>query len=152
MLEHGIVSRLCSVFLEIVMTPFGIRKIIKSLLGFGESSAPKAPERPRYTVTFQLPNGEDYKVEAKEGDSLVLASGRGAYPIATGCSDGTCATCRVEVLDGSESLSQADEFENRTKTENDIDLSLRLGCQAAVLGAGLKVRIVNVLGEELVEG
>lgn len=134
------------------MTPFGIRKKLKALLGLGGGSTPKAPERPRYTVTFQLPNGEDYQVEAKEGDSLVLASGRGAYPIATGCSDGTCATCRVEVLEGHESLSQADEFETKTKTDNDIDLNLRLGCQSAVLGPDLKVRIINVLGEELVEG
>ena len=134
-----------------MMTPFGIRKKLKVLLGLGGSSTPKAPERPRYTVTFQLPNGEDYQVEAKEGDSLVLASGRGAYPIATGCSDGTCATCRVEVLEGAESLSQADEFETKTKTDNEIDLNLRLGCQTAVLGENLKVRIINVLGEELVE-
>jgi ferredoxin len=134
------------------MTPFGIRKKIKALLGLGGQTTPSAPERPRYTVIFQLPNGEDYRVEAKEGDSLVLASGRGAYPIATGCSDGTCATCRVEVLEGLESLSQADEFENKTKTSNEVDLSLRLGCQAAILGSGVKVRIINVLGEELVEG
>jgi ferredoxin len=134
------------------MTPFGIRKKIKALLGLGSSPTPTAPERPKYTVTFQLPNNEDYLVEAKEGDSLVLASGRGAYPIATGCSDGTCATCRVEVLEGEESLSQADEFEDRTKASNEVDLSLRLGCQAAILGSGVKVRIINVLGEELVEG
>ena len=121
------------------------------MFGIGVSATPKAPERPRYTVTFQLPNGEDFKVEAKEGDSLVLASGRGAYPIATGCSDGTCATCRVEVLEGNESLSQADEFENKTKEDNKIDFNLRLGCQSAVLGSDLKVRIINVLGEELVE-
>ena len=134
------------------MTPFGIRKKIKALLGLGSSPVPKKPERPRYTVTFQLPNGEDYLVEAKEGDSLVLASGRGAYPIATGCSDGSCATCRVEVLEGADNLSQADEFEISTIERNNIDPSLRLGCQSAVLGENLRVRIINVLGEELVEG
>ena len=69
-------------------------------------------------MTFVLPSGEDYQVDAKEGDSLVLASGRGAYPIATGCSDGSCATCRIEVLSGSEHLSQSDEFEEKTKKEN----------------------------------
>jgi len=134
------------------MTPFGIRKKIKALLGLNKKNVPKAPERPRYTVTFQLPNGEDYKVEAKEGDSLVLASGRGAYPIATGCSDGSCATCRVEVLEGEENLSQADEFEKKTIENNGVDASLRLGCQSAVLGENLRIRIINVLGEELVEG
>jgi len=133
------------------MTPFGIRKKIKALLGLSSPPAPKKPERPRYTVTFQLPNGEDYLVEAKEGDSLVLASGRGAYPIATGCSDGSCATCRVEVLEGADNLSQADEFEISTIERNNVDSSLRLGCQSAVLGENLRVRIINVLGEELVE-
>lgn len=134
------------------MTPFGIRKKIKSLLGLDAPVAPKAPERPKYSVTFQLPNGEKYSVDAKEGDSLVLASGRGAYPIATGCSDGSCATCRVEVISGAESLSQADAYENTTKSNNNVDLSLRLGCQAAILGPNVEVRIVNVLGEELAEG
>ena len=132
------------------MTPFGIRKKLKKWLGLEKSPSPKAPERPRYTVTFELPNGSTYDVEAKEGDSLVLASGRGAYPIATGCSDGTCATCRVEVLEG-DSLSQPDEYEMRTKENSGVPPSLRLGCQTAVLGPGLKVKIINVLGEELVE-
>ena len=133
------------------MTPFGIRKKIKKWLGLENESTPKAPQRPRYTVTFELPNGNTYDVEAKEGDSLVLASGRGAYPIATGCSDGTCATCRVEVLDGESSLSQSDEYEARTKESNNVVDTQRLGCQAAVLGPGLKVKIINVLGEELVD-
>ena len=134
------------------MTPFGIRKRIKKLLGLDKPAMPKAPERPKYSVTFVLPSGEDYQVDAKEGDSLVLASGRGAYPIATGCSDGSCATCRVEVLDGEENLSQSDEFEERTKTQNDVRSDYRLGCQAAVLGSGVRIRMINVLGEELVEG
>ena len=133
------------------MTPFGIRKRIKKLLGLEATTMPKAPERPKYSVTFVLPSGEGYQVDAKEGDSLVLASGRGAYPIATGCSDGSCATCRVEVLAGSENLSQSDEFEERTKSNNDVQADYRLGCQAAVLGSGVRIRMINVLGEELVE-
>ena len=72
------------------MTPFGIRKKLKALLGFGEPPKPATPPRPKYSVSFVLPNGDDYQVEAKEGDSLVLASGRGPYPISTGCSDGLC--------------------------------------------------------------
>ena len=94
-------------------------------------------------------------VEAKDGDSLVLASGRGAYPISTGCADGTCSICRVEIFEGLDSLTSADDHENATKLANGLDpdnLSFRLGCQTAVIGAGVKARIVNVLGEELFEG
>ena len=38
--------------------------------------------------------------DAKHEDSLVLASGRGPMPINTGCADGTCGTCQVDVLKG----------------------------------------------------
>ena len=139
------------------MTPFGIRKRIKAmLLGSGSKSAPPSrPQRPKFPVTLVLPNGEEFEVEAKDGDSLVLASGRGAYPISTGCADGTCSTCQVEILEGFESLTSPDEHENATKVANGLDpedLSSRLGCQTAVIGAGVKARIVNVLGEELFEG
>ena len=133
------------------MTPFGIRRKLKELLGLGEPPKPTTPPRPKYPVTFVLPDGSDYQVEAKEGDSLVLASGRGPYPISTGCSDGTCGTCCIEVLEGVEMLTQADSYENETKSNNGVAEHLRLGCQTAILGEGIKVRIVNVLGEDLVE-
>jgi ferredoxin len=133
------------------MTPFGIRKRIKSLLGFGTTTKAPTQSRPKYSVTFELPSGETYQVDAKEGDSLVLASGRGAYPISTGCSDCTCATCRVVVIEGHDQLSSPSTQETQTKAENDVSDDLRLGCQTAVLGEGIHVKIINVLGEELVE-
>ena len=106
---------------------------------------------PRYDVHFEIEDGRKYTASAKEGDSLVLASGRGPYPISTGCSDGTCATCEVEVLEGIGSLSTADAHEINTKRENNVSAERRLGCQTAVVGEGVRVRIVNVLGEDLVE-
>ena len=133
------------------MTPFQIRRRLKKLFGLGASTAPARPERPKYTVSFELPNGDTFEVEAKEGDSLVLASGRGAYPIATGCADSTCGTCRVEVLAGHDQLSSESSLEKQTKQEQGIDEALRLGCQTAVLGAGVRAKIINVLGEELVD-
>ena len=133
------------------MTPFGIRKKLKALLGSSKPVVQPVPERPRYTVQFTLRDGGSYEVTAKEGDSLVLASGRGAYPIATGCTDGTCATCQVEILEGVDAVSLPDAHETETKRANGVEEGLRLGCQTAVLGPGVKARIVNVLGEELVE-
>jgi ferredoxin len=133
------------------MTPFGIRKKLKSLLGGSKPNIQPVPERPRYTVLFELPDGGSYKVQAKEGDSLVLASGRGAYPIATGCTDGTCATCQVDIVEGSDKVSIPDGHESETKRANGVSDHLRLGCQTAVLGPGVRAKIINVLGEELVE-
>jgi ferredoxin len=131
------------------MTPFGIRSKLKGLLGGGAASkpAPAREQKPRFPVTFELPDGSSYVADASQHDSLVMASNRGPKPIATGCADGTCATCRCEVLAGAESLSPADDHEAKTRRANGVDAALRLGCQTAVLGPGVRVRIVNVLGE-----
>jgi len=134
------------------MTPFGIRKKLKALLFGGSSSPiPPRPEIPRYSVSFELPDGTSFTADAKHDDSLVLASGRGPQPINTGCADGTCATCQVDVLEGADMLSPPDEHEEKCKVENEVPTERRLGCQTAVLGAGVKVRIINVFGEEPVD-
>ena len=131
------------------MTPFGIRKKIKKLMGFNEG--PKAssnPPRPKYSVTFVLPDGEEYQAEAREGDSLVMTSGRSAYPISTGCMDSSCGTCEVIILDGGDQISPEGSKETTNKETNEINPLHRLGCQTAVLGEGVKVKIVNVLGAD----
>jgi len=139
------------------MTPFGIRQKIKAAIkqmmggGSGSASGPQAPKRPRWPVVFELPDGTSFEAEAKEQDSLVLASGRGPRPISTGCSDGTCGTCQVIVMAGGDQLSPPDEHEVKTKLDNGVDATRRLGCQTGVLGPGVHVRIINVLGEELAE-
>ena len=133
------------------MTPFGIRNKLKSLLGLGgasssDSSAPKKAEIPTYTVTFVTPDGTTFDAKAKEGDTLVMSSNRGAAPIATGCADGTCGTCRVEVILCHDQLTPETEHERETKQKNAVPKDFRLGCQVGVLGEGIKVKIVNVLG------
>jgi len=135
------------------MTPFGIRKKIKSLLGLnsGSSSAPQAPERERFEVTFDCPDGSSYTATAKDGDSLVLTAGRGPQPISTGCTDGTCGTCRIDVLTGAESLTVADSHELKTKADVGVPESQRLGCHTGVIGPGVRIHITNILGEELID-
>ncbi|MAY81902.1 MAG: hypothetical protein CL930_14120 [Deltaproteobacteria bacterium] len=135
------------------MTPFGIRKRLKALLGLegGSSSAPQPPALPSYDVVFDCPDGSTYTVSAKEGDSLVYAAGRGPQPISTGCTDGTCGTCRVDVLEGAEFLTVADGHELKTKADVGVPDAQRLACQSGVLGAGVRVKITNILGEEPID-
>ena len=128
------------------ITPFGIRKRLKGLLASPAPPAPAAPKRPKYDVRFVLPDGSDYTTQAKEGDSLVLASGRGPAPIATGCADS--AEAAVEILAGEDQLTPVTSREARTRSATGVPESLRLGCQAGVLGPGVEVRIINVFGEE----
>jgi len=129
------------------MTPFGIRKRLKALLG-GGNKAPKRPPVPKYPVIFDLPDGSSFEVPAKKGDSLVLASGRGASPISTGCADSTCGTCHVEIISGADMLTPEDDTERKTKAENNVPAAHRLGCRAEVLGEGVQAKIINVFGEE----
>ncbi len=129
------------------MTPFGIRKKLKKLLGLEKAPPAPAAQVPRYTVAFEVYDGTNYTVKAKHQDTLVMASGRGPVPIATGCADNTCGTCRVEVLAGGDLLTPETETERKLKADNGIDAALRLGCQVAILGEGVKVKIPDVWAE-----
>jgi ferredoxin len=130
------------------MTPFRIRERLKKLLFSSKPTTASKPAPVKYAVRFVLPDGTDYTTHAKAGDSLVLASGRGPAPIATGCSDSSCGTCQVEVLAGADQLTPPTDAEEKTKRETKVEDHLRLGCQAGVLGPGVEVRIINVFGEE----
>ena len=132
------------------MSRFGIRKRLRAWAG-SEAVGSERPTPPRFTVVFDCPDGSSFTAHAKTGDSLLLASGRGPQPISSACTDGTCGTCRVDVLEGSGSLTEQGEHELQTKTEVGVPAEQRLGCHAGIHGDGVHVRIVNVLGEELID-
>ena len=133
------------------MTRFGIRKKLRRMFGSNTTQAEPTVSRPVFEVAFECPDGSSYVASAKEGDSLVLTAGRGIQPISSACTDGTCGTCRVDVLDGTEALTVASEHEEKTKADVGIPNQQRLGCHTGVIGPGVRVRITNVLGEELVD-
>ena len=112
---------------------------------------PKAssnPPRPKYAVTFVLPDGEEYQADAREGDSLVLASGRSEYPISTGCMDSSCGTCEVVVLAGMKVYLPLLARRPPPKKPIKLRMHIVLAVRHAVLGEGVKVQIVNVLGAD----
>jgi ferredoxin len=126
-------------------SPFGVRRRLKALFGIESAPAAAAPERAKVQLTLVGPDGSEQTTEAFAGTSLVSASTRLKRPIATGCSESTCATCRVEVLEGAENLAPQSDREVNTLAENKHPTTLRLGCRAEVLGGAVKVKAFELL-------
>ncbi|HCH66262.1 MAG: hypothetical protein CL927_09345 [Deltaproteobacteria bacterium] len=134
------------------MTPFGIRKRIKNLLGLGGSPpapAAKRPEVPRFEVRFELPDGTHYEAKGKAGDPISRISGRGPRPLSTGCADTSCGTCSVDILEGADQVTPESDYEVRTRQENKVPDGRRLACATAITGPGVVVKVFTLLGEEM---
>lgn len=121
------------------MTPWGIRNRIKSALGRGN---PAGARDEAFTLTMVLPDGSEHAVRAEHRYTLVMASQTLETPIATGCPDGGCGGCGVDVLDGS-GLSEPSENEAKLLLEK-AKPGQRLACHARVVGSGAKVKVTTV--------
>ena len=119
------------------MTPWGIRNRIKSALGGKKTSTDE-----RFTLTMVLPDGAAHGVFAEERYTLVMASQSLGTPIATGCPDGGCGTCVVDVLDerglAPPTTAEAKLLRDKAKPGQ------RLACHARIIGSGARVRITSV--------
>lgn len=130
------------------MTPFGIRKRLKGLVGKGD-----APEITRYPVTFVLPDGSEHTVQAEERYTLAMASQFLPSPIATACPDGQCGKCGVEVLDGRGLAAPADgERKVLEKAGLGDRPDRRLACHARIEGGGARVRVFALFDYDSVRG
>lgn len=129
------------------MTPWGIRKRIKSALG---RSTPTGGTDESLTLTMVLPDGSEHVVRAEHRYTLVMASQSLETPIATGCPDGGCGGCGVDVLDGS-GLSEPTENEAKLLKEKG-KAGQRLACHARVVGSGAKVRVSTVWSMDQTRG
>ena len=129
------------------MTPFGIRKKLKSLMGLDTSAddrAPvKRPERPKVTLVLVDDRGKEQTFSGDVGSSPLYISGNMERPIASGCNDSSCGTCRIEVIEGAEHLSPQSPREKQTLAANGFPTTLRLGCCSEITGGTLKVRAYN---------
>ena len=151
------------------MTPFGIRKRVRSLLGGGRDTAAPAVS---HTVTFILPDGSERTVEAEDRYNLLMASQALPAPIANGrraggpCPDGGCDLCRVEVLDTT-GISPRTDFEQKVmeagtagephegrarKPAPPIGPKTRLACHARVVGSGGRVKVHALVDFDALQG
>ena len=85
-------------------------------------------KRARCTIRF-LPSERQVEIEA--GDRTLLdATLAAGLPIASACgSEGACARCGLEIVEGGEGLAPETERERRIKERNRIDPRHRLACR-----------------------
>lgn len=128
------------------ITPFRIRERLKKMLGLGpsgdsKSSDPPPPPRPKVTLVVVDEAGEEQTFDGGAGDTPLYISGNMKKPIGSGCNDSSCATCRIEVLEGAENLSPQDARERATLEANGHDAdTLRLACRTEILQGSVKVK------------
>lgn len=149
------------------MTPFHIRKRLKSLLGDGPTATDD-----RCSITFVLPDGTERAVKCEKHYSILMAADANGITISTGkraggsCPDGACDLCRVEVLnDAGLSPMKAEEaammdnhtaglpHEGRDRAPAPArSSSTRLGCHAKVIGSGAKIQIAELFDPNSIRG
>ena len=121
-------------------SPFGIRRRLKTLLGIAPAASATREEIPKVSFTLVGPDGSEQSCQADIGSTVVGAASRFKRPLSTGCSESTCGTCRVEVLEGAENLVEQSARERATLKENNFPTTWRLGCRAELVKDSVKVR------------
>lgn len=125
-------------------TPLGLRRRLKRLFGIPLGSAVEAVAAPTVSLTVVSSKGEQ-TAEAVPESTLMAISGRMKNPISTGCSDSSCGTCRVEVLEGADNLTGQDARERGTLKENGYPASMRLACRTELVAGSAKVRAFELV-------
>jgi 2Fe-2S ferredoxin len=87
----------------------------------------------RIRIRFE-PSGVE--VDAEPGEAIMdITDANPAADVPYSCRAATCGTCRVEVLEGADALSHADEFELEVlDIFGDTPDEVRLCCQARLIG------------------
>ncbi|MSP56629.1 MAG: 2Fe-2S iron-sulfur cluster binding domain-containing protein [Myxococcales bacterium] len=129
------------------MTPFGLRNKLKSILG-RSGQTERVDER--VPLTFTTPDGTVTEVQSELRYTLVMASQTLEKPIATGCPDGHCGHCIVDVLDAT-GLGEPSPAEAKLLAEK-TEKSIRLACHARVVGPGAKIKVREVWSMDSVRG
>lgn len=92
-------------------------------------------EAARRCVIRFLPSERRVEVEVGGTATLLDATREAGLPIASACgSEGACARCGLEIVEGAETLAPESERERRIKERNRIDPRQRLACRVHPTG------------------
>ncbi len=109
---------------------------------------------PTVLVKALKPNEKDQSFEVTEGLILFDELEHKGLVLPHGCLAGSCGSCRIEILEGSENLSamgvvETDTVESIKKTYSEngrsdevVNKTIRLSCRAKVLG-DIKIAVLK---------
>jgi ferredoxin, 2Fe-2S len=84
-------------------------------------------------IEFAKKNRSALQVE--NGANLMGALLEGNVPVASSChGEGVCSKCRIQILQGQENLSPANEIELFLRDRNQIPAGQRISCQTQIFG------------------
>jgi ferredoxin len=126
-------------------SPFGFRRRVKKLFGIETPPASAAPAADSVTLVVVGPKGDEQTASGPAGSTVLALSGRLRHPIASGCSDSSCGTCRVEVLEGADNLGAPDDRERSTLRASGHPDHYRLTCRAEQLRGSVKVQAFELI-------
>lgn len=109
---------------------------------------------PTVSVRSKLPNETDQIFEVVEGKILYDELERQGLILPHGCLAGSCGSCRIDILEGAENLSNPGAVESDTiasiksnycdsnRAELVLNKNIRLSCRAKVMG-DIKITILK---------
>jgi ferredoxin len=92
------------------------------------------------TMTFITNELDETSVKIRDGDTVLGTALKNKIPLDSSCLEGTCGSCRVNVVYAPIELLPPDDVERETCLERGFSENERLGCQMLAC-AGLKVKI-----------
>ena len=126
-------------------SPLGLRRRLKKLLGIEDKASAPKEVVPKVTLVVVGPDGSEQTAEVDVGTTIVGGTTRFKRPIATGCSEASCGTCRVEVLEGGEGLAEQSPRERATLKENGFPATMRLACRTELVKGSVKVKAAELM-------
>ena len=91
-------------------------------------------------MTFVIHESENIPAKIREGDTVLAAALRGKIALDSSCTEGSCGSCRVQVIRSTGELEPAHEVEVDTCRERGFGKDERLACQM-VACEGLVVKV-----------
>lgn len=102
---------------------------------------------PTVLVQGKSPNEKDQKFDVEKGHILFDELERQGLSLPHGCLAGSCGSCRIEILEGAENLSnpgavETDTIEHIKQNYSGLNKIIRLSCRAKVMG-DIKIAVLK---------
>ena len=91
-------------------------------------------------ATIFFAGDDQIEHEVADGTRLQDAIDECGADILFGCREGACATCMIEIVEGSENLNPINENEEATLMPEELESGVRLACQCVIRGGRIVIK------------